>query len=103
MEASRLREQLNNDKTVMDTNNPTEVEETRAQNAAHEAFLAVDFLAKSDLKRFGSLLAELENSYTRGVDGYPVTLASAEIYPGIAIEPVGGTGLKAMGSDTSRS
>ena len=28
---------------------------------------------------------------------------SAEIYPGIAIEPVGGTGLKAMGSDTSRS
>ena len=28
---------------------------------------------------------------------------SAEIYPGIATEPVGGTGLKATGSDTSRS
>ena len=49
----------------------------RAQNAAHEAFLAVDFLAKSNMKRFGTLLAELENSYTHGVDGYPVTLASS--------------------------
>ena len=29
------------------------------------------------MKRFGSLLAELENSYTRGVDGYPVTLVSS--------------------------
>ena len=28
---------------------------------------------------------------------------SAEIYPRIVIEPVGGTGLKATGSDTSRS
>ena len=27
----------------------------------------------------------------------------AEIYPGIATEPVGGTGLKATGSDASRS
>ena len=77
MEASRVREQLNNDETVMDANNQTEVEEMCAQNAAREAFLAVDFLAKSDMKRFGSLLAELENSYTRGVDGYPFTLASS--------------------------
>ena len=28
---------------------------------------------------------------------------SAEIYPGIASEPIGGTGLKATGSDVSRS
>ena len=77
MEASRVREQLNNDKTVMDANNPTEAEEMRAWNAACEAFLAVDFPAKSDMKWFGSLLAELENSYTHGVDGYPVTLASS--------------------------
>ena len=77
MEASRVREQLNNNETVMDANNPTEEEEMRAQNAAREAFLAVDFLAKSDMKWFGSLLAELENSYTYGVDGYPVTLASS--------------------------
>ena len=28
---------------------------------------------------------------------------SAEIYPRIATEPVGGTGLKATGSDASRS
>ena len=77
MEASRMREHLNNDETVMDANNPTEAEEMRAQNAAREAFLAVDFLVKSDMKRFVSLLPELENSYTRGVDGYPVTLASS--------------------------
>ena len=61
----------------MDANNPSEAEQTRACNAAWEAFRAVDFLAKSDMKRFGSLLAELENSYTRGVDGYPITLASS--------------------------
>ena len=77
VEASRVREQLDNDETVMDSNNPSEAEQTRARNAAWEAFLAVDFLAKSDMKRFGSLLAELENSYTRGVDGYPITLASS--------------------------
>ena len=77
MEASRVREQLNNDETVMDANNPTEEEETHAQNAACEAFLAVDFLVKGDMKRFGSLLAKLENSYTCSVDGYPVTLASS--------------------------
>ena len=55
MEASGMREQLNNDETVMDANNPTEVEETHAWNAACEAFLAGDFLAKSDMKQFDSL------------------------------------------------
>ena len=45
--------------------------------ADHDAFLAVDFLTKSDMKWFGSLIVELENSYTRGVDGYPVTPASS--------------------------
>ena len=57
----------------MDANNPSEAEQTCARNAAREAFLAVDFVSKSDMKRFGSLLAELENSYNRGVDGYPIT------------------------------
>ena len=77
VEASRVREQLDNNKTIMDANNLSEAEQTCARNAACEAFLAVDFLAKSDMKRFGSLLAELENSYTWGVDRYPITLASS--------------------------
>ena len=77
METNCIREQLDNDETVMDTNNPSQVEQTCAHNAAHEGFLAVDFLAKSDMKRFGSLLAELENLYTHSVDGYPLTLALA--------------------------
>ena len=77
MEASCVREQLNNDEAVMDTNNPTNEEETRTRNTAREAFLVVDFLAMSDMKPFGSLLAELENLHTRGVDGYPITLASS--------------------------
>ena len=77
VEASRVREQLDNDETVMDANNPSEAEQTRVRNTAQEAFLAVDFLVKSDMKRFGSLLAELENSYTQGVDGYPIMLASS--------------------------
>ena len=77
VEASRVREQLDNDETVMDADNPSEAEQTHARNAAREAFLAVDFLAKSNMKHFGSLLAELENLYTRGVDGYPITFASS--------------------------
>ena len=77
MEASRVRAQLNNDETAMDANNPTEEEEMRARSAACEAFLAVDFLAKSNMKQFGSLLAKLEKSYTRIVDGYPVTLVAS--------------------------
>ena len=77
VEASCVREQLNNDETIMDTNNPSKEEGMRAQNAARDAFLAVDFLAKSDMKRFGSLIAELETSHARGVDGYPVTLVSS--------------------------
>ena len=77
MEASCVREQLDNDETMMDSNNPSEAEQTCARNAVREAFLAVDFPAKSDMKRFGSLLTELENSYTRCVDGYPITLASS--------------------------
>ena len=77
VEASRVREQLDNDETVMDANNLSEAEQTRTCNAAREAFLAVDFLSKSDMKRFGSLLAELKNSYTRCVDGYPIMLASS--------------------------
>ena len=75
VEASRVREQLDNNETVMDADNLSKAELTPARNAAYEAFLAVNFLAKSDMKRFGSLLAELENSYTQGVDGYPITLA----------------------------
>ena len=67
MEASHVREQLDN---------TSEAEQTCARNAAREAFLAVNFLAKSDMKRFGSLLAELENLDTRGVHVYPITLAS---------------------------
>ena len=75
VEASRVREQLNNDETIIDADNQSKAEQTHTHNAAHEAFLAVDFLAKSDMKRFGSLLAELKNSYTQGVDGYPITLS----------------------------
>ena len=65
VEASRVREQHDNDETMMDTDNLSEAEQ------------AVDFLAKSDMKNFGSLLAQLKTSYTRGIDGYPITLASS--------------------------
>ena len=77
VEASRVREQLDNDETVMDADNQSKAEQIRTRNAAREAFLAVEFLAKSDMKRVGSLLADLKNSYTQGVDGYPVTLTSS--------------------------
>ena len=41
VEGSRVREQHDNDKTMMDANNPSKAEQTRARNAAWEALLAV--------------------------------------------------------------
>jgi hypothetical protein len=60
-----------------DPDDPTDIELNAARAAAKEAYLATRFLAHCDLSRYGALIAEVENSHTRGVDSYPRTLTKA--------------------------
>ena len=48
-----------------------------AKIEAREEYLAVTLLFKSDPKRYANLVADIENQYTRGQDGYPSTLSAA--------------------------
>ena len=48
-----------------------------AKIEAREEYLAVTLLFKSDPKRHANLVADIENQYTRGQDGYPSTLSAA--------------------------
>jgi hypothetical protein len=45
--------------------------------AASELYQATMFLQQSDRRRYGKLLEELENAFTKGNDDYPVTLVNA--------------------------
>ena len=56
--------------------NADEIHDTK--NEAQEEYLAVMLLYKSDPKRYASLMADIENQYTRGQDGYPSTLSAAQ-------------------------
>ena len=44
---------------------------------AQEEYLVVLLLTKSDPKRYGSLVTDVENAYTRGQNGYPTTVRGA--------------------------
>ena len=48
-----------------------------AKTKAREEYLAVLLLTKSDPKRYGSLVTDVENAYTRGQNGYPTTVSGA--------------------------
>ncbi|KAG7371026.1 hypothetical protein IV203_019596 [Nitzschia inconspicua] len=60
-----------------DPANVTYQELKDAEKAAREEFLGIRLIRCSDPNRYAELLAEVENSYTRGVDGYPKTLTKA--------------------------
>jgi hypothetical protein len=47
------------------------------RSAAKKKFAAVGLLKRADIHRYGSLLIDLENSFSRGVDQYPVDLTAA--------------------------
>jgi hypothetical protein len=47
---------------------------------AKDQFLAVMFLVNSNRARYGSLVRDIENEYTRGSDTYPTTLSAAYDY-----------------------
>ena len=65
---------------AVDRDNPTDEEKTQASIHARDEYIAILFLRHSDPRRYGSLLADLENSYTRGIDEYPKTLSRAYDY-----------------------
>jgi hypothetical protein len=62
---------------VVDVGLATEVERLAAQAQAKEKYLAVAFLNASDNSRYGKLLEDLENDFTKGTNNYPKTLTSA--------------------------
>ena len=66
--------------TANDPLNPTEEELQEAKDTASERFYAIMFLCHADRKRYGNLVADLENAHTRGNDEYPKTLTSAFDY-----------------------
>ena len=53
------------------------VKEYGSESAALEAYTALRIINQSDPKRFGDLVNELSNQYTRGLDGYPDTVSKA--------------------------
>jgi uncharacterized membrane protein YgcG len=60
-----------------DPDEPTEDEIEAARAAARDAYLAIRFLRRADLNRYGTLLADIENEHTRGIGAYPTTLVKA--------------------------
>ena len=48
-----------------------------AKTKARDEYLAVLLLTKSNHKRYGPLITNVENAYTRGQDGYPTTVSGS--------------------------
>jgi hypothetical protein len=72
---TRVQERLV--EVAMDENNPTEDERRTATQEAKDKYLARLFLVNSDKKRYGSLIRDIRNDFTRGQDTYPDTLTGA--------------------------
>jgi hypothetical protein len=68
------------DEIAADPDMPTDGEKEQARERAKDQFLAVMFLVNSDRARYGSLVRDIENEYTRGSDTYPTTLSAAYDY-----------------------
>lgn len=62
---------------LQDPDKATKAERAKAKADAREEYLAVLLLLNSDTKQFRSLITDLENQHTRGLDGYPTTLTAA--------------------------
>ena len=63
-----------------DPDAPTDNEREAARSQAKDEYLAILFLLNSDKKRYGNLMRDIENEYTRGTDSYPTTLSAAYDY-----------------------
>ena len=65
------------DTLLMDPELVDNDERMEAKTKAREEYLAVLLLTKSDPKRYGTLVTDIENAYTRGQNGYPTTVSGA--------------------------
>ena len=66
--------------TANDPLDPTEEEMRDAKKIANERFYSIMFLRHADRARYGNLVADLENAFTRGNDEFPKTMTSAFDY-----------------------
>lgn len=62
-------------KSPSDANDTAKYAAARVQ--ARESYLALLLLMKSDTKRYGIMVDDMENDYTKGVNCYPATVAHA--------------------------
>ena len=65
-----INEELKNLQSSGDTDTDLEMAKQMARNKAHAIF----FMTKADKGRYGQLVIDLENQYTRGTDQYPATI-----------------------------
>ena len=65
------------DRSSDDNQERSEQDFTTAKLRAREEFMACLLLTQSDPKRYGNLILDVENEFTRGTDGYPNTLSKA--------------------------
>ena len=62
----------------MDLNPKDEALETQLATArARDEYLAVLLIVKSDPRRYGTLVKDMQDDHTRGLNGYPVMLSEA--------------------------
>ena len=47
------------------------------ETTAREIYISCAFVINSDLRRYGRLIEELENDYTKGNDNYPCNMVKA--------------------------
>ena len=65
------------DSLLIDPDLADDDERQKAKIKARDEYIAVLLLTKSDPKRYGLLVTDMENAYTRGQDGYPTTVSGA--------------------------
>jgi len=58
-----------------------------AKKGAHNKLLAMDFLKKAPRSRFGGLLMDLDNLFSRGANQYPKDLEEAHMQSGCQATP----------------
>jgi hypothetical protein len=64
---------------LVDPDNPTKDEIRQARAQAKDEYLGIRFLQHSDPIRYGALLAEVENSHTRGIDPHLVVADQIQV------------------------
>ena len=65
------------DTLLIDPDLADDDERQEPKTKAQDEYLAVLLLTKSDPKRYGTLVTDVENAYTQGQDGYPTMVSAA--------------------------